>query len=356
MTESADSPDRSTPSVATGSGERPAPGTENVLDGVLLQLQMIERQLDSLQTNRTVVGESGEAQENRAIRVAGARAAVQRSRELRQHLHQICDDLTNTTERLHDHHVHVSGAEQDSAGEDRHVRDRRIIGALTASARDLSVQSDATLTSTLEQIVTGALSAIDHVRYASVATREGRASLGPLAASDPRVADGIRRQAECSSGPCLQAMVTGTVVAARSTEEIRRRWPAVAPHFESLGVQSLLSLPLVGDDGRSSGVLGLLADGDEVLDDTAELIAELLADQAAHALLAAGRVRGLETALRTRDIIGQAKGVLMARHHIDAERAFAMLVKTSKDTNVKLTDLARFVATTLTEPESDGSS
>lgn len=49
----------------------------------------------------------------------------------------------------------------------------------------------------------------------------------------------------------------------------------------------------------------------------------------------------LRTALETRDVIGQAKGILMERHHVTAEEAFAMLNRASQHCNVKLRDLAR---------------
>jgi AmiR/NasT family two-component response regulator len=52
------------------------------------------------------------------------------------------------------------------------------------------------------------------------------------------------------------------------------------------------------------------------------------------------KVDNLLNALDTRDVIGQAKGVLMERHDIDADDAFAMLVKMSQDQNRKLHDVA----------------
>jgi hypothetical protein len=48
----------------------------------------------------------------------------------------------------------------------------------------------------------------------------------------------------------------------------------------------------------------------------------------------------LEKALESRDIIGQAKGILMARQHITADAAFELLVRASQRTNVKLRDVA----------------
>ena len=53
----------------------------------------------------------------------------------------------------------------------------------------------------------------------------------------------------------------------------------------------------------------------------------------------------LRRAINTRDVIGQAKDILMARRGMTAEEAFDVLRQTSQDLDVKLVDLAR----TLTE-------
>ena len=52
------------------------------------------------------------------------------------------------------------------------------------------------------------------------------------------------------------------------------------------------------------------------------------------------RIRLLERALESRDIIGQAKGILMARQRITADAAFALLVRASQRTNIKVRDVA----------------
>lgn len=52
------------------------------------------------------------------------------------------------------------------------------------------------------------------------------------------------------------------------------------------------------------------------------------------------RVHGLSQALRSRDVIGQAKGVLIAHLQIDADAAFAVLVRYSQHTNTQLAEIA----------------
>jgi AmiR/NasT family two-component response regulator len=48
----------------------------------------------------------------------------------------------------------------------------------------------------------------------------------------------------------------------------------------------------------------------------------------------------LQRALESRDVIGQAKGILTSRRGISAEEAFALLVRHSQDHNRKLRDVA----------------
>ena len=63
------------------------------------------------------------------------------------------------------------------------------------------------------------------------------------------------------------------------------------------------------------------------------------------------REEQLEKALESRDVIGQAKGILMERERISAEEAFQMLCTTSQHLNRKLRDVAAMVvASTKGEP------
>ncbi len=61
----------------------------------------------------------------------------------------------------------------------------------------------------------------------------------------------------------------------------------------------------------------------------------------------------LEVALGSRDIIGQAKGILMAQNHITSEQAFGILRSKSQVLNKKLRDIAEFVAMTGELPSKD---
>jgi AmiR/NasT family two-component response regulator len=67
------------------------------------------------------------------------------------------------------------------------------------------------------------------------------------------------------------------------------------------------------------------------------------------------KVDGLEEALLSRDVIGQAKGILMERLHVTSDQAFDELRSASQKHNRKLRDMAAELAETgLWPPETNG--
>ena len=69
---------------------------------------------------------------------------------------------------------------------------------------------------------------------------------------------------------------------------------------------------------------------------------------AAHSSVAwnsARRDEQFRHALASRDIIGQAKGMIMERYGVDAVQAFEVLRKLSQDSNVPLVEVARGLVT-----------
>jgi GAF domain-containing protein len=123
------------------------------------------------------------------------------------------------------------------------------------------------------------------------------------------------------------------------------RWPVYAALATSLGVASMLCVPLSVDELclGSVSLYGIEAYGFE---GHHEQLANLFATHAALALADAQRTEQLRVALTNRDIIGQAKGILMERHHITADAAFSMLSEHSQRTNRKLTTVSRQLAET----------
>ena len=71
--------------------------------------------------------------------------------------------------------------------------------------------------------------------------------------------------------------------------------------------------------------------------------ARMFVAYASLALAGTDRVENLEKALVRRDVIGQAKGILMNQYDVDADEAFARLRRASQTTNTKLYDVAAWL-------------
>ncbi|MFH9038587.1 ANTAR domain-containing protein [Streptomyces sp. NPDC017966] len=110
--------------------------------------------------------------------------------------------------------------------------------------------------------------------------------------------------------------------------------------LSGLGLRSVLSLRLRADRRRLT-VLTAYARKPRAFDETALRIGRLFTAHVGIALDSATVREQLTEAMRTRDLIGQATGILMERLDIDAAGAFDSLVRASQRENVKLRDLAR---------------
>jgi AmiR/NasT family two-component response regulator len=63
-----------------------------------------------------------------------------------------------------------------------------------------------------------------------------------------------------------------------------------------------------------------------------------------------GGSRGLRTALESRPVIDQAKGVLVAQEHCSVDDAFVILTEASQKSNRKLRDVARSIVQAEAQP------
>lgn len=143
---------------------------------------------------------------------------------------------------------------------------------------------------------------------------------------------------EVGEGPCLDALEQRRIV---RVDDLRGevRWPRFAPRAAELGARSMLAFPLfVRDDTLCA--LNLYAHEAGAFTDESEHVGRLLAAHAAVAYAGAQREENLLAAIETRDLIGQAVGLLMERYSITSSRAFDTLVRFSRQTNRKLRDVA----------------
>jgi hypothetical protein len=217
-----------------------------------------------------------------------------------------------------------------------------------------------TVASALELVVRATHGIVPDADLVSITLRTTDGQLHTPLETDPVGSELDALQNTLGEGPCLDAAREDGVAYTHSDDLASGpEWPQFGPAAADRGYFSVLSTALVVDaqPPRLSGALNIYSRapgrlGDEMTRDRALLLAT-------HASLALARTEAIrlaelrETQLRraldTRDVIGQAKGILMNRRGSTADEAFELLRRTSQDLNVKLAELAHTLATRHTE-------
>lgn len=147
-------------------------------------------------------------------------------------------------------------------------------------------------------------------------------------------------QTVLGEGPALTALAEhASVVVTDLTNETR--WPRFTAAAAARGVHCLMAFRLFVHDR----VLALTMYGPtpNTFTDESVSIGEIIAQHVSVALAGSVAEHQMQSAIGTRDVIGQAKGILMHRDSITGLQAFALLTQASQQTNVKLVDVARFL-------------
>ncbi|MBN6039495.1 GAF and ANTAR domain-containing protein [Amycolatopsis sp. 195334CR] len=166
-------------------------------------------------------------------------------------------------------------------------------------------------------------------------------------------------QYDTGEGPCLDAARPEGPAYAHSADLAKNSpWPRFGPAAARHGYHAVLSTALVPDakPPRLSGALNIYRTSDGDFGDDAWRMALLLAT---HGSLALARTEAvtraeleaaqLRDAIATRDVIGQAKGILMERRGMSADEAFGFLRGASQSLNVRLAELAETLVTRRSE-------
>lgn len=206
-----------------------------------------------------------------------------------------------------------------------------------------ALQQEDTLQDTLQGIVAAAVDTVPGAQYAGISEVKARREINTPAWTEELVRAADAAQYETGQGPCLDAVYAQQTVRV-SDMASDDRWPEFAKRAVELGVGSMLSFQLyvVGDN---LGALNLYNRVPDAFDDESEHVGLLFASHAAVAMAGAQRNDQLNRALGTRDLIGQAKGILMERHKLTADQAFMLLVRASQATHTKLRDIAERLTT-----------
>lgn len=193
---------------------------------------------------------------------------------------------------------------------------------------------------TLDAVVETARSTVDGCTWAGITVQRGN-RFDTLAATGGPVEEVDRVQYEARQGPCVDAVVDEDVYLITDMRQ-EPRWPVWTPHAVSHGVLSVLSIPLVAPE-RTVGGLNLygaepdaMTPGD--VDDALEF-----ARSAARLIAVSYEISNLRTAMSSRRTIGAAQGILRHRYGVSLDDAQTILVRLSRDNNLKLATLAQEV-------------
>jgi transcriptional regulator with GAF, ATPase, and Fis domain len=157
-------------------------------------------------------------------------------------------------------------------------------------------------------------------------------------------------QLQRDQGPCLDCYRTGAPVSVSDLSEQAARWPLFVGAAVAAGFSSVHALPMRLRD-TVLGTVGLCGFHPGSLDVDDLRLGQALAYVASVALVqekaAADKAiinAQLQTALESRVVLEQAKGVLSQRGGLEMDQAFAVLRRYARDHNLRLTDVARAVA------------
>jgi hypothetical protein len=237
---------------------------------------------------------------------------------------------------------------------------------LSASGVDPALELTATVAQTvrlfaadtvqdaLDQVVSLAVSTIEGCDFAGIFVLEGESVTTPVF-SDTAVIEVDALQHAAGEGPCLDALADASAVYAEDLGD-DLRWPTFGPEAVDHGIRSLLALPL--DFNGAPAALNLYARYPRAFGVIDRGRGLLLAALGGLAFTTATvheeeerKAAQLHAALATREMIGQAQGILMERERISADQAFDILRRASQHLNLKLRVVAQSLVDTGERPE-----
>jgi transcriptional regulator with GAF, ATPase, and Fis domain len=200
----------------------------------------------------------------------------------------------------------------------------------------------------LHQLTDRCVSLLD-VSAAGLLLTDQRGALQVVAASTEQTRLLELLQLQTDQGPCPECFHTGRPVAVADLAAAADRWPRFVAQARQIGFASVHALPMrLRTD--VIGALNLFHTEPEALDADVVRLGQALADVATIGLLQARAIRHretlaeqLQTALNSRIIIEQAKGVIAERRQLTLDQSFTLLRGTARTSNRRLSDVAHAV-------------
>jgi hypothetical protein len=220
------------------------------------------------------------------------------------------------------------------------MTDERVLDTLRRLAEGLSPGD---LDHTLERITAAAVAELPGVHYASITVKHADGRLETAAPTDDMLLGLDAAQYELQEGPCYNAAVE-VPYAVSPNLAADERFPRYGPLAVKVGVRAQAGLRLFDTpQPTAQGALNVYSRDVGALADI-HVIGQLFAHQAAVALDYAREIENLQEAMRTRQLIGRAVGIVMERYGLPEQRAFAFLARVSQTRNVKLRLVAEELA------------
>jgi anti-anti-sigma factor len=194
-------------------------------------------------------------------------------------------------------------------------------------------------------VVDGVLRLVAALARATVGGADGvsvslrrHGQLATVAASDQTISDMDANQYATGEGPCVDASLYGRWFHAEALVT-ETRWPAFTPRAQALGINAILSSPLLAND-QPVGALNIYSRTAMAFKPKAQELASVFATETSLILANAGvgvseerLSRRLGEALSIRRVIAQAEGVIMEREGIGADEAYGVLCDYSRQSN-----------------------
>jgi hypothetical protein len=226
---------------------------------------------------------------------------------------------------------------------------QELVAVMTEVAESLQLPVD--LDEALPRITRSAADAIPGIDHASISVTSKGGRIQTLAPTDPVAVRADELQYQLREGPCLEATLTESVL---QVDDLATdlRWPVYGPKAAAtVGIGSQLAFQFRAEP-HARGALNLYADQPHAIDLETRQLGEMFAGLVAIALGWGRQDATMNQALATRNMIGQAVGIVMERYRLDPDRAFAFLVRTSQNGNVRLREVAAaLVADTIRQAE-----
>lgn len=209
---------------------------------------------------------------------------------------------------------------------------------LEVSRRLSAALSPADLDETLAKITAAAVEVLPDVQHASITVKHADGRLETVAPTDDVLLGIDAAQYELQEGPCYEA-ATDTVHITSPHLDEDPRFPRYAPVAVAAGIQAQAGIRLY-DAKATNGALNLYSERVGAFKDLSAL-GQLFAHQSAMALAYAQQISDLRSAVESRQLIGQAVGIVMERYQLDDARAFGFLARLSSHENIKLRVIAQ---------------